>query len=180
VVRDAFPPAWLREQYSVLQQQGAAAFHRVWSAAAPARRRGLRIIKDASRKTFDCLHVRPWRTIARRYKVPLLVLGGVLLAVFLLMIIIKVPQQQAASWQRQPGIEPKDLAKLENDARTTLIQGLGGLVLLIGLYVTLRNLQLTRDRGMTTIRRKMGHFACGPLRLGLRQLDDHWLKPRQN
>jgi hypothetical protein len=43
----------------------------------------------------------------------------------------------------------KDLPKLENDARTTLIQGLGGLVLLIGLYFTLKNFQLTQDKQIT-------------------------------
>jgi uncharacterized protein YjbI with pentapeptide repeats len=46
-------------------------------------------------------------------------------------------------------MEPKDLAKLENDARTTLVQALGGLVLLVGLYFTLRNLQLAQDRQIT-------------------------------
>jgi uncharacterized protein YjbI with pentapeptide repeats len=100
-------------------------------------------------ETFERLRATPWRTVALWCKVPLLVLGGVLLAIFLLMIIIKVPQRQAASWRGQPGVELKDLPKLENDARTTLIQGLGGLFLLIGLYFTLRNLQLTQDRQIT-------------------------------
>jgi hypothetical protein len=71
----------------------------------------------------------------------------VLLAVILLMMIIRIPQWQAAGWQGL--MEPKDLAKLENDARTTLIQGLGGLVLLVGLYFMLKNLQLTQDRQIT-------------------------------
>jgi hypothetical protein len=46
-------------------------------------------------------------------------------------------------------MEPKDLAKLQNDARTTLVQAFGGAVLLIGLYFTLRNLQLTQDKQIT-------------------------------
>jgi Pentapeptide repeats (8 copies) len=46
-------------------------------------------------------------------------------------------------------MEPKDLAKLQNDARTILVQALGGAVLLVGLYFTLRNLQLTQDRQIT-------------------------------
>jgi hypothetical protein len=62
-------------------------------------------------------------------------------------IIWKVPQWQAAGWQGQ--MEPKDLAKLQNDARTTLVQAFGGAVLLIGLYFTLRNLQLNQDRQIT-------------------------------
>jgi Pentapeptide repeats (8 copies) len=60
-----------------------------------------------------------------------------------------VPQRQAASWRGQPGVELKDLPKLENDARTTLLQGLGGLVLLSGLGFTLWNLRLTQDRQIT-------------------------------
>jgi hypothetical protein len=143
VIRDAFPPAWFSERCSVLRQRGSAAFHRVWGAAAPAGSRGLRTIKDASRKTFERLHATPWQTIGYRHWK--LFLG--IVAVILLMIIIKVPQWQAAGWQGQ--MEPKDLAKLQNDARTTLLQALGGAVLLIGLYFTLKNLQLTQDRQIT-------------------------------
>jgi hypothetical protein len=143
VVRDEFPPAWLRERYSVLQQRGAAAFHRVWRAAAPAGHRGLRTIKDASRKSLDRLRTTRWQTVA--YQHWKLLLG--IVAVILFLAIWKVPQWQAAGWQGQ--MEPKDLAKLQNDARTTLVQALGGAVLLIGLYFTLRNLQLTQDRQIT-------------------------------
>jgi hypothetical protein len=143
VARDVFPPAWLREQCSLLQQRGAAALQRAWGAAAPASSRGLRTIKDMSKKTFDRLRATPWRVLARQHWK--LLLG--IVAVFLLIVIWKVPQWQAAGWQGL--IEPKDLAKLQNDARTTLIQGLGGVVLLIGLYLTLRNLQLTQDRQIT-------------------------------
>ena len=143
MIRDAFPPAWFSERCSVLRQRGSAAFHRVWGAAAPAGSRGLRTIKDASRKTFERLHATPWQTIGYRHWK--LFLG--IVAVILLMIIIKVPQWQAASWEGL--MEPKDLAKLQNDARTTLVQALGGAVLLIGLYFTLKNLQLTQDRQIT-------------------------------
>ena len=121
-------------------------------------------MKDASRKTLDRLRAIAWQIMARRYKVPLLVLGGVFLAAVLLLIIIKVPQRQAASWRGQPGVELKDLPKLENDARTTLIQGLGGLALLIGLYLTLRNLQLTQDKQITE------HYTRAVEHLGSDQL----------
>jgi hypothetical protein len=144
----AWNQRWKRH-YSVLRRRCASALQWVWRTVTPPGNRGLRTIKDASWKTFKRLHTIPWRTMARQCKAPLLVLGGVLLAVFLLMIIIKVPQWQATSWRGQPGVDPKDLPKLENDARTTLIQGLGGLVLLIGLYFTLKNLQLTQDRQIT-------------------------------
>ena len=143
MVRDAFPPAWFRERYSMLQQQGAAAFHRAWGAAAPAGRQGLQTLKEVSRKTFDRLRTMPWQAIASRHWKLFLVI----VAVIAVGIIWKVPQWQAAGWQGQ--MELKDLAKLQNDARTTLVHALGGAVLLIGLYFTLKNLQLTQDRQIT-------------------------------
>jgi hypothetical protein len=144
VIRDAFPLVWFREQCSVLRQRGSAALQRARGAAAPAGRQGLQTIKETSRKTFARLRATPWQALARRHwKLFFLVI----VAVIAVGIIWKVPQWQTAGWQGQ--MEPKDLAKLQNDARTTLIQGLGGAVLLIGLYFTLRNLQLTQDRQIT-------------------------------
>jgi pentapeptide repeat protein len=157
VARDVFPPVWLREQCAVCWQRTAATAQRVWRTAAPVFSRGLQVVKDASRTTVARLRTlpsRPWK--ARYWKVivswrrVLGIVAVILLAIFLLMIIIiKVPQWQVASWQGQPEIERKDLAKLENDARTTLVQALGGAFLLIGLYFTFRNLQLTQDRQIT-------------------------------
>jgi hypothetical protein len=128
---------------SVLRQRCTSAFQRVWRTAAPAGSRGLRTIKDTSRKTFELLYAQPWQAIALRHWKLLLVIG----AVIVIGIIWKVPQWQAASWGGL--MEPKDLAKLQNDARTTLVQAVGGAVLLIGLYFTLKNLQLTQDRQIT-------------------------------
>jgi Pentapeptide repeats (8 copies) len=143
VVRGAFHPAWVREQCSMLQQRSTAAFLGVWRAAVPAGSRGMQAIKGTSRKTFDRLRATPWQILARRHWKLLLGIVGA----FLLIVVWKVPQWQAAGWQGL--LEPKDLAKLQNDARTTLVQALGGAVLLIGLYFTLRNLQLTQDRQIT-------------------------------
>jgi hypothetical protein len=120
-VRKAFSPASFSERCSVLQQRSAAAF----------------------RKILDHLRTTPWQAIASRHWELFLVIGAVLV----LSIIWKVPQWQVAGWQGR--MEPKDLAKLQNDARTTLVQALGGAVLLIGLYFTLRNLRLTQDRQIT-------------------------------
>jgi Pentapeptide repeats (8 copies) len=143
VVRDAFPPAWFRERCSVFRQRGSAAFQWVWGAAAPAGRRGLLTLKETSRETFARLRATPWQAIASRHWKLFLVI----VAVIAVGIIWKVPQWQAASWEGL--MEPKDLAKLQNDTRTTLVQALGGAVLLIGLYFTLRNLELTQDRQIT-------------------------------
>jgi uncharacterized protein YjbI with pentapeptide repeats len=134
---------WRKEHYPVLRQRCALAFQRVWGMAAPAGRQGLQTLKETGRKTFDRLSSMPWQAIASRHWKLFLVI----VAVIAVGIIWKVPQWQAAGWQGQ--MEPKDLAKLQNDARTTLIQALGGAVLLIGLYFTLKNLQLTQDRQIT-------------------------------
>jgi Pentapeptide repeats (8 copies) len=78
-----------------------------------------------------------WHTLPLELKAVLLLFGASLL----LLLIIKVPQWQAASWE---GIaDRKDLPKLENDARTTLIQALGGAALLIGLFFTWRSIRAT-------------------------------------
>jgi hypothetical protein len=100
-MQDTFPPAWLRERCSVLQQRGAAAFRLVWRATAPVGSRGLRTIQGffaypiqgASRKTFERLYAMPWQALARRHWKLLLVFGAVLMV----GIIWKVPQWQAAS-----------------------------------------------------------------------------------
>jgi hypothetical protein len=134
---------WWKEHYPVLRQRGSSALQRAWGAAAPTGRQGLQALKETSQKTFDRLRVTPWQALARRHWKLLLVVG----VVIMVGIIWKIPQWQAAGWQDQ--MEPKDLAKLQNDARTTLVQALGGAALLIGLYFTLRNLQLTQDKQIT-------------------------------
>lgn len=42
-----------------------------------------------------------------------------------------------------------DRLKLQNDARTTLLQGLGGAVLLVGAYFTYRQLRISREGQIT-------------------------------
>jgi hypothetical protein len=144
VVRDAFPPVWLREQCSLFWQRTAAASQRAWRTAVPASSSGLQVVKDTGEKTFERLRAMPWRTMARRYKVPLLVLGGVFLAV---MIVIKVPRWQAARWEGR--IEAKEVAKQESDTRTTVVQAIGGAVLFIGLYFTAKTLHTTQEGQIT-------------------------------
>jgi hypothetical protein len=91
-------------------------------------------------------HATSWHALPLQHKVLLLGLG----ALILLLAIWKVPQWQAASWQGR--IEPKDVAKLENDARTTLVQAVGGLALLIGLLFTWRNVKATERTSQETLR----------------------------
>ena len=69
-----------------------------------------------------------------------LVIGS---AVFLLMVLllILIPQWQAEGLPK--GISPKDAAELENKFRTTIAQIFGGLLVLVGLYLTWRRIVAT-------------------------------------
>ena len=102
MVRDEFPPAWIRERCSVLRQRGSAAFQWVRGAAALVSSRGLQIIKDTSRKTFNRLRAMLWQTMAyRRWKL-ILEIGVVILLSGLLisagLIVWNVPQWQLGPW----------------------------------------------------------------------------------
>ena len=144
MAQDASPPGWLSERCAVFWQRTAADFQRAWRTVAPAGKRGPQVINDIGKTTVARLRAISLQTLAYRHWKLLLFIVAVIMMVG---IIWKVPQWQAASWQGQ--MEPKELAKLQNDARTTLVQALGGAVLLIGLYLTFRNLQLTQDRQIT-------------------------------
>jgi hypothetical protein len=143
---------WRKGRYSVLRQRCASAFQRAWGRAAPAGSRGLQTIKDTSQKTFAHLQTVPWRVLALRYR-PLLV--G-FLGLLLLLAIWKVPQWQAARWKGQ--IEPKELAKQESDTRTTVVQAIGGAVVLIGLWFTWRNMRLTEKNIQITQETALRNF----------------------
>jgi uncharacterized protein YjbI with pentapeptide repeats len=85
-----------------------------------------------------------WHTLPLELKAVLLLFGASLL----LLLIIAVPQWQAASWEGMA--ERKDLPKLENDARATLVQALGGAALLIGLFFTWRSIRATERNLLIT------------------------------
>jgi hypothetical protein len=139
-----FPPAWLSERCTVFRQRTAAMAQRVWGAAAPVSSRGLRVVKDTGKTTIERLRAMPWQTLARRY-LPLLT---ILSALLLLFGFWKLPQWYAASWDK---LDPKDIAKLESDTRTAMVQALGGIALLTGLLFTWRNLRLTEQTSRHTL-----------------------------
>jgi hypothetical protein len=62
----------------------------------------------------------PWQELARRYQRLLVALGALLL----LLATWKLPQWYAASWEKLT--DPKDLAMLESDTRSTMVQAVGG------------------------------------------------------
>lgn len=71
------------------------------------------------------------------------------ISVFLVVLLWLFPKWQVRS---VVGLDSKDRFDCENEARKTLSQILGGLVLLIGFYFTWQNLQLTRDSQRETER----------------------------
>ena len=148
MARDAFPPVWLRERGAVCWQRTVAASQRVWRTAVPAGSRGLRVIQDTGKTTFERLHAISWQALVRRYS-PLLVAVGVLLLLASPFALWKLPQWYAASWDKLT--DPKDIAKLESDTRTAMVQALGGLALLTGLVFTWRNLRLTEQNSRHTL-----------------------------
>jgi hypothetical protein len=114
-----------------------------WVAARQPRKR----LRHASRKSLAFLRAIPWQALP-------VGLGGLLL----LLAIWKVPQWQAARWEGRIQ-EAKEIAKLENDTRTTLIQAIGGAVVLIGLWVAwhnmglaAKNIQVTEETALRTFK----------------------------
>jgi uncharacterized protein YjbI with pentapeptide repeats len=79
----------------------------------------------------------------------LLVIGGALLVALVILGIIYAPPWFVASWEGQ--IDLKDLANLESNARTAMIQAMGGIVLLIGLFFTWHNLRITERNSQRTL-----------------------------
>jgi hypothetical protein len=80
---------------------------------------------------------------------PLIVLATILL--FLIFFVVILPRM-LLEWDLSPergSLQPVELAKATNDVRTTLLQGLGGGVLLLGAYFTWRQLHVSREGQIT-------------------------------
>jgi hypothetical protein len=78
-------------------------------------------------------------------------LGSVLLVVLVVLIVglligcsVVFPRYLAASDMDHAKVTPIELARARNDVRTTLLQAFGGMVLLLGAYLTWRQTQLSR------------------------------------
>lgn len=79
-----------------------------------------------------------------QHKLPILIVIALLIILFALW---EIPKWQLASWKAS--LEPKDLAELENEARRTWAQILGGLVILIGLYFTWQTVRVSQEGQIT-------------------------------
>ena len=74
----------------------------------------------------------------------------VLIACLIILGIWWIPKWQLAS--QRGSLEPKDYLTLENAARATIAQTIGGFVLLIGLYFTAQNLRATQEATANNIK----------------------------
>jgi uncharacterized protein YjbI with pentapeptide repeats len=98
-------------------------------------------------------------------------LASLVAAVVVLASILVVPSW-LVHWELGPAartLTASDMAKAINDVRATLLQGIGGAVLLLGAYITYRQLQVSRE-GQVTERfthaiDQLGHEALD-VRLG--------------
>jgi len=78
-----------------------------------------------------------------------LVIGIAVAAILTTMLVLFLPRlivELDLGAIRLHQLSPAEQAKAENDVRTTLLQGLGGLALLTGAYLAWRQMQLTRDQ----------------------------------
>jgi hypothetical protein len=102
-------------------------------------------IQRSIRKSAARLRASSWHALALQYRPLLPGLGALLL---LLLVIWKVPQWLVSRWESQIS-EAKEIAKLENDAPTMVVQAVGGVALLIGLYFTAKTLRITQEGQIT-------------------------------
>jgi hypothetical protein len=70
----------------------------------------------------------------------------------LVCCVVVFPRYLAASDMNHAGVTPTELAQARNALRTTLLQGFGGMVLLIGAYLTWRQTQISRAASREELR----------------------------
>lgn len=124
-------------------------------------------------------------------KYSIVVLFATVVTISLYAFLWNEPTYLLPAWSNK--LEPKDLIQAQNSARATLVQTLGGAILLIGLFftwrtmrATLANIELTQDKQITERFTKaveqLGHenvtvriggiFALG--RIARESKTDHW------
>src|SRR5258708_5589645 len=76
------------------------------------------------------------------------VIGWLIAALCVLLLIVFLPKDQMFGYRPDPD-KPNDRIRLENELRTTLVQILGGLFVLLGLIFAYQNLMTLRDGQIT-------------------------------
>jgi hypothetical protein len=74
--------------------------------------------------------------------------AAVLAVVVIFGVVLLLPRY-LLTWDLAGGPVPSDQASAVNDIRTTLLQGLGGAALLVGAYLTWRQVQVSREGQIT-------------------------------
>jgi hypothetical protein len=113
---------------------------------------------------FEALTVRAigwWQSLDPQHKKLLKGLGVILILLLVVLAVWKIPQRQLAPLKakiqrERNSLQPQDrlklehdARKLENDARTALLQAVDGLALLIGLYFTARTWRTNQEGQIT-------------------------------
>jgi hypothetical protein len=120
-----------------------AAYVCTWAKTWITERQAGDSIRRTRQQVMAHLRSTSWQEVTRQ-SLPLLVGLGVLLLLFALW---KLPQWYAASWDKLT--DPKDIAKLESDTQTTLVQAVGGLALFWGLFFTAKTWRTTQEGQIT-------------------------------
>jgi hypothetical protein len=81
----------------------------------------------------------------KEHRLAAAIIGGCLLIPALIWTLIWLPKWQVA----RPDLTTKERFKLENDARKTLAEIVGGAALLVGLYFTWSSLEVSREEQVT-------------------------------
>jgi hypothetical protein len=96
-----------------------------------------------------------WRSCVR-FRLPALVVLAVVAALWLALfaprLLVPMPSLESLRDVTNPVIRHQlldDRFKLQNDVRTTLLQGIGGGVLLVGVYLTFRQYKLNQEGHLT-------------------------------
>jgi hypothetical protein len=82
---------------------------------------------------------------------PLILIAVLVLGLFVGCTVV-FPRYLAASDLDYAKVTPTELAEARNNVRMTLLQGLGGFVLLIGAYLTWRQTQISRAASRDELR----------------------------
>jgi hypothetical protein len=96
-----------------------------------------------SRRADDRLRLMGWVPLVAVVVVALCLLWG---------CTVVFPRYLAASDMDHARVSPTELAQARNDVRTTLLQGFGGMVLLLGAYLTWRQTQISRAASRDELR----------------------------
>jgi hypothetical protein len=109
---------------------------------------------DLPAEQYEPLPGHPVRVTPRpaRVRGPTLHAGWFVAAVLAVVVIFGVVlllPRYLLTWDLAGGPVPSDQASAVNDIRTTLLQGLGGAALLIGAYLTWRQVQVSREGQIT-------------------------------